>query len=113
MRHLNSLRNLFLLTPTQEEMDALSGTSVEQFMGGRNIENLLVTRGQEGLTLYDAEGRVDLAPRVAVEAPDTTGAGDLLLASIVSGLQAGQPIRVAVRAAMTAVEQRLQNGEPL
>lgn len=113
MRHLNSLRNLFLLTPTQEEMDALSGTSVEQFMGGRNIENLLVTRGHEGVTLYDAEGRVDLAPTVAVETSDTTGAGDLLLASLISGLQAGQPMRVAARAAMTAVEQRLLNGEPL
>jgi sugar/nucleoside kinase (ribokinase family) len=109
-RHLGALRGIFLLTPTWEEKDALCRGSVRDFMKSRDIRNVLVKRGREGVTLLDDEGELDFAPSEVVEAPDTTGAGDLLVASLVSFLHEGQAMRTAVRSAMTAVEQRLRDG---
>ncbi len=112
-RHLGALRDLFLVTPTVEEMEALSGGATERFRIDRGIANVLVTRGREGASLFDAEGRKDYAPGQVIETSDTTGAGDLLLASLVSLLHAGRPLREAVREAMNGVEERLRAGGPL
>jgi len=112
-RHAKALEGLFLMTPTQEEMEALTGGGFQEFRRARRIACLLVTLGREGLRLFDDEGEEAFAPSHVVDAPDTTGAGDLLLASLVSHLHAGEPMRTAVRSAMHGVEQRLQAGEPL
>ena len=112
-RHAPALRGLFLVTPTQEEMDALAKEGCQEYRRSRRISNVLVTRGKDGAWLYDEEGEERFPPERIVEAPDTTGAGDLLLASLVSCLHAGEPMRKAVRSAMRRVEQRLQTGDPL
>jgi pseudouridine kinase len=112
-RHAASLRDLFLLTPTREEMDSLAGGSYQGYRRSRGISHVLITRGREGADLYDDEGQEHFLPERVVEAPDTTGAGDLLLASLVSFLHAGQAMRPAVRSAMRKVEGRLTTGDPL
>ena len=112
-RHADSVRDLFLLTPTQEELAALAGGDIREYRRDRRIANLLVTRGREGARLYDDEGEADFSPTLVVEAADTTGAGDLLLASLISRLHSGEPVRKAVRAAMEEVEQKLRAGGPL
>ncbi|MGA2641235.1 MAG: PfkB family carbohydrate kinase [Spirochaetia bacterium] len=136
-RHLEALRRLFLITPTTEELDALGAASGDaesasgdaesafgdaesasgdadllRFMAEREIANLLVTRGPAGTRLF-GEGRcIDFPPRTVVSAPDTTGAGDQLLALLLSFLHEGRAIEDAVRAAMDKVEERLQKGSP-
>jgi sugar/nucleoside kinase (ribokinase family) len=112
-RHAQALRGLFLVTPTQEEMEALAKDGCQDYRRSRGIANVLVTRGKDGSWLYDEDGEQHFPPERIVEAPDTTGAGDLLLASLVSCLHAGEPIRAAVRSAMRRVEQGLQTGDPL
>jgi len=112
-RHAETLHDLFLLTPTSEEMAALSEGSAQEYRRSRRIANLLVTLGHEGAKLYDDIGEETFAPSTVVDAPDTTGAGDLLLASLISRLHAGKPMRTAVRSAMQGVEQRLSAGDPL
>ena len=117
-RHAASLRDIFLMTPTVEEVDAVApggGAAVVRFMRERRIANIVVTRGKEGLSLYDNSGaadggRVDHAPIRVADTGDTTGAGDLLLASLLSRLHAGAPMGKAVRAAMDTVEDCLQEG---
>ena len=111
-RHAATLHDLFLLTPTGEEAAALTAGPVEEYRRSRRIENLLVTLGRDGVCLYDDAGVEAFAPGVVVEQTDTTGAGDLLLASLVSRLHAGEPMRTAVRSAMRGVEQRLIAAEP-
>ncbi len=112
-RHARALRNLFLLTPTREEMSSLTDGSVQDYRRARRIVNLLVTLGREGAVLYDDEGEQAYAPGAVVDASDTTGAGDLFLAALVSRLHAGERIRTAVRSAMQGVEQRLKAGDLL
>jgi sugar/nucleoside kinase (ribokinase family) len=121
-RHAAGLRGLFLVTPTVEEMEALvpgGDETIARFLRERGIAYAVVTRGSAGLSLYSAvvsehalsaPGREDFAPSRVVEAGDTTGAGDLLTAALLSRLHAGTPMRQAVRAAMDAVEACLHAG---
>ena len=111
LRHLDALRDLYLVTPTEEEVDALAANDIPGFMSDRRIQNVLVTRGSAGASLYRTAGREDFAPSVVVAAPDTTGAGDLLLAGLLSRLHRGEELSAAVRRSMLAVEARLQKGE--
>ncbi|HET6487317.1 MAG TPA: PfkB family carbohydrate kinase, partial [Spirochaetia bacterium] len=78
-RHDPALHDLFLLTPTEEEVDALCPDPAS-FRRERRIQHLLVTRGRQGAILYDAAGVREFPPNEVVETEDTTGAGDLLLA---------------------------------
>jgi sugar/nucleoside kinase (ribokinase family) len=111
VRHLDALRDLSLMTPTEEEVDALTAGDIPGFMSDRRIRNVLVTRGSAGATLYGTDLREDFAPSVVVPAPDTTGAGDLLLAALISRLHQGEELSAAVRHSMLAVEARLQKGD--
>jgi sugar/nucleoside kinase (ribokinase family) len=109
MRHVEALHDLYLLTPTGEELRALTA-DVAAFMAERRIRNILVTRGGEGAQLFRKGGREDFPPSVVVQAQDTTGAGDLLLAALLSRLHTGEEMAAAVREAMAFVEERLQRG---
>ena len=109
-RHAGALRNLFLMTPTTEEIEALAAGDIAAWMSDRSIAAVLVTRGSDGATLYRAGSRTDLAPSVVVNTGDTTGAGDLLLAALLSRLHRGEDMAAAVRTSMLTVEDRLQKG---
>jgi sugar/nucleoside kinase (ribokinase family) len=110
LRHLDALRDLYLMTPTEEEIEVLAGSDIHGFMADRGITNVLVTRGSAGASLYHAATREDFAPSTVVPAPDTTGAGDLLLAGVLSRVHRGAGLSDAVRHSMLAVEARLQRG---
>jgi pseudouridine kinase len=111
-RHLGSLKNLFLATPTVEEMEALGGLDILRFMAERDIAHVLVTRGSEGCRLYGEGACTDFPPRVVARSPDTTGAGDALLALLLSSLHDGRALAEAVRSAMDRVEDRLAQASP-
>jgi sugar/nucleoside kinase (ribokinase family) len=109
-RHVGALRRLFLTTPTVEELDAFGAPDILRFMAEREIAHVLVTRGSEGSRLYSEGRSVDFPPRVVAQAPDTTGAGDYLLALLLSSLHDGRSMADAVRSAMDRVEDRLGKG---
>jgi sugar/nucleoside kinase (ribokinase family) len=110
MRHMQALADLFLMTPTEEELLALEAKDIHSFMAERRIENLVVTRGSAGARLYRGATEEDFPPGAVIEAGDTSGAGDLLLASLLSRLHEGLEIPIALRAAMSAVEEKLRKG---
>ncbi|MBF0359804.1 MAG: hypothetical protein HQK49_02280 [Oligoflexia bacterium] len=120
-RSKNVLKNLFLITPTVEEMDALlpqkrvAGSLKENektrrnfsqeiinFMLKHKIENIILTKGEKGVEWFckiDPQDSKDsknsknsnvkikyFKPSKIIKTKDTTGAGDLLLASIVNGI---------------------------
>jgi len=107
-RHVGGLRKLFLTTPTVEEMDAFGAPDILQFMDEREIAHVLVTSGPEGCRLYGDGQCVEFPPLVVARAPDTTGAGDQLLALLLSYLHDGRNLHDAVRSAMDRVEERLR-----
>jgi rfaE bifunctional protein kinase chain/domain len=59
------------------------------------IDNLLVTRSEEGMTLFDAQGALHV-PAQARQVFDVTGAGDTVIATMAAMLAAGLSPREAV-----------------
>jgi pseudouridine kinase len=111
-RHLAAFHRLFLLTPTTEELEALGAAAAAdpaRFIADREIRHLLLTLGERGTRLYSGGKVTEFAPGAVVQAKDTTGAGDQLLASVVSLLHDGLDLPEAVRGAMDRVEQRLRS----
>jgi ribokinase len=70
------------------------------------IAQVLVTKGADGVTLYDNGNRLDV-PAVKVSAVDTTGAGDTFTGYFLAGLDRGfgleQSLSLAVQAAAIMV----------
>jgi rfaE bifunctional protein kinase chain/domain len=59
------------------------------------LQALVLTRADEGMTLFDAEGSLHV-PTLAREVFDVTGAGDTVIATLACMLAAGMPLRDAV-----------------
>jgi rfaE bifunctional protein kinase chain/domain len=66
-----------------------------------DVTALLVTRSEEGMSLYTTDGAEDIAA-VAREVYDVSGAGDTVIAALGAMLGAGADLRVAVRIANEA-----------
>jgi rfaE bifunctional protein kinase chain/domain len=64
-------------------------------------EALLLTRSEEGMTLFDDDGAWSV-PAQAREVYDVSGAGDTVIAVLGAMLAAGRPLREAVRLANKA-----------
>ena len=105
-------RGATLLTPNRKEALSAAGIppgSEESLRrSGRllredlNLEALVLTRSEEGMTLFFRDGREEDLPTQAREVFDVTGAGDTVLAFLGAGLGAGMPIAEAARLANLA-----------
>ncbi|MDE2511663.1 MAG: bifunctional heptose 7-phosphate kinase/heptose 1-phosphate adenyltransferase, partial [Elusimicrobia bacterium] len=59
--------------------------------------SVLITRGPDGMSLFEAGGRVTTIPTVAREVFDVSGAGDTVISTLTLALAAGAPLtRAAV-----------------
>ncbi len=56
------------------------------------LEGVLLTRSEEGMSLFDAEGHAQV-PALAREVFDVTGAGDTVIATLAAMLACGQTLR--------------------
>ena len=59
------------------------------------LEGLVLTRSEEGMSLFDAAGHLQV-PAQAREVFDVTGAGDTVIATLAAMVGAGLPLRDAV-----------------
>ncbi len=67
-----------------------------------DIKALLITRGEEGMSLYERDGHVIHIPTVAKEVFDVTGAGDTVIGVFALSLAAGASFREAAALANQA-----------
>jgi fructokinase len=70
---------------SDEELEFLTGGTDARALWRPQMQLLAVTRGADGATLYTADQVVDMQG-FAVEAVDTTGAGDGFMAGMLSGV---------------------------
>jgi rfaE bifunctional protein kinase chain/domain len=103
-------RGATVITPNRGEFrnivgrwgDAAEMTAKAQALREKlDVTALLVTRSEEGMSLYTAEG-VDDIPAVAREVYDVSGAGDTVIATLGVLLGAGADLYSAVRIANAA-----------
>jgi D-glycero-beta-D-manno-heptose-7-phosphate kinase len=103
-------RGATLLTPNRGEFREVVGrwkseadmtTRAQALRTRLGLEALLVTRSEEGMTLYDATGALTI-PAQAREVFDVSGAGDTVIATIGTLLASGASLADAVRIANEA-----------
>ena len=93
-----------VLTPNRNELAQAIGawqteaeltTLAARLRKETGIDNLLLTRSEEGMTLFDAQGTFHV-PALAQQVFDVTGAGDTVIATMATMLAAGLSPRDAV-----------------
>jgi D-glycero-beta-D-manno-heptose-7-phosphate kinase len=99
-----------ILTPNKSELRHVVGswkneaelaTKAHRLRESLELEALLLTRSEEGMTLYTAGEDVHI-PAVAREVFDVSGAGDTVIATLATMVGAGMPIAEAVAIANRA-----------
>lgn len=76
---------------SDEEIEAC-GRKLQRMLGGPAV---LITRGESGMTLVDADESAVHVPTMAREVYDVTGAGDTVIATLALALAAGATMREA------------------
>jgi len=87
----NELAQAFGPWHAESELTALAA----RLRADMRIDNLLLTRSEEGMTLFDAQGALHVAAQ-AQQVFDVTGAGDTVIATMAAMLAAGLSPRDAV-----------------
>jgi D-beta-D-heptose 7-phosphate kinase/D-beta-D-heptose 1-phosphate adenosyltransferase len=105
-------RGATILTPNRKEAEAAAGVSIRDdstleqaagvIMEKADLGHLLVTRSEEGMSLFSRGGKAVHIPTVAREVFDVSGAGDTVLASLAVGIAAGMGMAEAARLANVA-----------
>jgi rfaE bifunctional protein kinase chain/domain len=97
-------KNATVITPNRSELELVIGnwateaelqTKVHNLRTALNLQALLLTRSEAGMTLFDKEGQLHV-PAVAREVFDVTGAGDTVIATLAALVAAGVGLRDAV-----------------
>lgn len=102
IRHFSHYRLVDVVTPNQLEAERASGIEITDpvslLQAASRIRDLLdcrhvlITRGELGMSLFDAGGTISHIPTTAREVYDVTGAGDTVIATLTLALAAGAPL---------------------
>ncbi|NBX21100.1 MAG: bifunctional heptose 7-phosphate kinase/heptose 1-phosphate adenyltransferase, partial [Betaproteobacteria bacterium] len=93
-----------VITPNRAELQQVIGpwtgeddlhTKVHALRKQLQLDAVLLTRSEEGMTLFDADGHLHVSAQ-AREVFDVTGAGDTVIATMASLVGAGMTLREAV-----------------
>lgn len=105
IKNFHHYKNVDVITPNQIEAERASGIEiidVESLLAAAHrirkmldCKNVLITRGEHGMSLLDAEDKLTQIPTMAREVYDVTGAGDTVIAVLSLALAAGADITEA------------------
>ena len=93
-----------VITPNRAELQQVIGrwrdeddlrTKAQNLRQQLGLEALLLTRSEEGMTLFDGAGDISVAAQ-AREVFDVTGAGDTVIATMAALVATGMPLRQAM-----------------
>ncbi len=112
VNHFPYYKNVTLVTPNHLEASQATGIEIEdestlQAAGERilqllNCEAALITRGEQGMSLFERNGKVTHIPTEAKAVYDVTGAGDTVVSTLSVALAAKMPCIDAARLANIA-----------
>ncbi|MEN9886880.1 MAG: hypothetical protein RL758_1458 [Pseudomonadota bacterium] len=93
-----------VITPNRAELVQVIGSwrdeddlqaKAQNLRESLGLDTLLLTRSEEGMSLFDGQGRADV-PAQAREVFDVTGAGDTVIATLATLVAAGLTVREAM-----------------
>ncbi|MGH9751353.1 MAG: D-glycero-beta-D-manno-heptose-7-phosphate kinase [Blastocatellia bacterium] len=112
IRNFVHYREVDVITPNQSEAERASGVEIidesSLSAAARRIrdltecKNVLITRGELGMSLLSAEEEMTHIPTMAREVYDVTGAGDTVIATLTLALASGAKLNEAAIIANTA-----------
>lgn len=103
-------RDASVITPNRAELQQVIGawgdeadlqTKCQNLRQQLGLDAVLLTRSEEGMTLFDAQGRTHVSAQ-AREVFDVTGAGDTVIATLAALVAAGWTLRQALPVANRA-----------
>ena len=110
--HFSLYRGAFAVTPNKKEAGGFYNTKIRSdadlnLVGGALLRDLeasavLITRGEEGMTLFEGRKRPRHFPARASEVYDVTGAGDTVISVLAAALAAGATVHEAIELANAA-----------
>ncbi len=127
--HFMNYRNVSVITPNHHEAGFISGKKIIDdtilaevgwnLIDLLNLESILITRGEKGMSLFEKDGEMTHIPAMAKTVFDVTGAGDTVIAALTVARTAGATMKEAAFmanvAASLAVAQfgtaRITSGE--
>jgi rfaE bifunctional protein kinase chain/domain len=105
--HFGMYRGVTILTPNINEASIGSKIEIDSersllkagalLLKRLKCEAVLITRGEQGMTLFEQRGRITHIPTVAREVFDVTGAGDTVISTLTLGMAAGAAMVDAAR----------------
>jgi D-beta-D-heptose 7-phosphate kinase/D-beta-D-heptose 1-phosphate adenosyltransferase len=105
VRNFQHYRRVDVVTPNQLEAERATNIEIvdEKSLGAAlhriretlDCRNVLITRGEHGMTLLNADGSLINIPTVAREVYDVTGAGDTVIATLTLALASGAGLEEA------------------
>ena len=105
-------RNVTVFKPNRRETEEVLGGRLrthddllkagERMLKELGAENILLTRGEEGMTLFESNGNVTHLESTASHVEDVSGAGDTVIATLTMALTAGGSIHEAATLANCA-----------
>ncbi len=100
--HFHGYKQVTILTPNKKEASFAAGQPIRdersleevgrRLLEGLEAESLLITRGEEGMSLFRPGAATLHVPSVGREVYDVTGAGDTVVSTLALGLAAGLPL---------------------
>ena len=113
VQHMDLYRGVTIITPNHLEASQASGIEIDgeeslraagrALLKRLEVTAVLVTRGEQGMSLFEANDRLTHIPTVAKQVYDVTGAGDTVVSTlalcIAAGANLGDAARVANHAA--------------
>jgi rfaE bifunctional protein kinase chain/domain len=112
VRHFGLYRGAWLVTPNQLEAEQASGLRIRspqelaaaaaRLLKQLRCEGILVTRGEQGMSLFRPRRRALHIPATAREVYDVTGAGDTVIATLALALAGAASLEQAAQLANAA-----------
>ena len=103
--HFDRYNRVTVITPNKHEVEEAQNTVIENektlIKAGRNLlkklmcNAILITRGEEGMSLFERSGPITHIPTVAREVYDVTGAGDTVTSTFALSLACGATMKEA------------------
>jgi len=98
-------KDVTVITPNHNQAREISGLEIineedlkkvgKKLLNNKKCKALLITRGKDGMTLFEQEGRVTHIKSIARKVYDVTGAGDTVIATLTLGIVGGLDIKSA------------------
>lgn len=98
-------KNITVIKPNRKEAEEAMGirlkTDEDILIAGKtlieklHVKNVLLTRGEHGMSLFESDGKISHMPTKALTVSDVSGAGDTVISTLTMALAGGSTIKEA------------------